>query len=258
MERASTLQQWPTTEPTRSGRTHGIYSSPPPSVPGASTDSASASGGRSRLPGNSKKAVSLTNYIVCIHTEDVSFTSLPPVRLVLIKLQKPSESAHTQTGVYFKPKYGLRAPTDSPSTTEFIKGFDRIGLSFEFSIRARMTDIFAPFLEQRLLQHMETNGLELRNVEGIDVLPEAVLDFTTFNHAWQFLTVAYTGRKGGGGSILHPHTSTHSSQLDVSTVIRLAKKIPAPSPPKADRMLIIVGQYSRLRHTRFAASHPSF
>lgn len=57
MERASTLQQWPTTEPTRSGRTHGIYSSPPPSVPGASTDSASASGGRSRLPGNSKKAV---------------------------------------------------------------------------------------------------------------------------------------------------------------------------------------------------------
>lgn len=163
-----------------------------------------------------------------------------------------------QTGVYFKPKYRLRAPTNSPSTTEFIKEFDCIGLSFEFSIRAHMTDIFAPFLKQCLLQHMETNDLELCNVEGIDVLPKAVLDFTTFNHAWQFLTMAYTRRKGGGGSILHPHTSMHSSQLDVATVIHLAKKIPAPSPPKADRMLIIVGQYSCLPHSRFAASHPSF
>lgn len=77
MERASMLQQWLTTEPTHSGRTHGIYSSLPPSVPGASTDSASASGGRLHLPGNSKKAVSLTNYIVCIYTKDLSFTLLP-------------------------------------------------------------------------------------------------------------------------------------------------------------------------------------
>lgn len=72
MERATTLQQWPTTEPTRSGRTHGIYSSPPPSVPAASTRSASGSGSSSRLPGPNKKIAVLHNYIVCIHTEDVS------------------------------------------------------------------------------------------------------------------------------------------------------------------------------------------
>ncbi|KAH9849990.1 hypothetical protein C2E23DRAFT_887706 [Lenzites betulinus] len=89
---------------------------------------------------------------------------------------------------------------------------------------------------------MEEKGLELRNVEGLAVLPEAAFDLTTFEHAWQFLVVKYTARNEDSyGATLHPQTDPHSSCLTVAGMGRSAKKIPRFPPPHSEKGLIIIG-----------------
>lgn len=116
-----------------------------------------------------------------------------------------------------------------------------MGLAFEISIRARPADLIGPLLEERLAQHMEAKGLELREVEGLAVLPEAVLDVRTFDHAWKFMTPTYAPRKGSEGAILHSQMDPHSSRVTVNDMNRMAKRIATPAPPNADKAIIIVG-----------------
>lgn len=89
---------------------------------------------------------------------------------------------------------------------------------------------------------MEAKGLELRNVEGVSVLPEATFDLTTFNHAWQFLCVKYTGRNEEAyGAAFHEQRDPHSSCVTIAEVTRSVRKIPRFPPPNAEKGLIVIG-----------------
>ncbi|KAI9058749.1 hypothetical protein FKP32DRAFT_1680468 [Trametes sanguinea] len=121
---------------------------------------------------------------------------------------------------------------------------------FQFDIRARGSDIAALSLQPHLERHLRNTGLQLRGVEDVQLRPEAIGDYFSFNYAWQFLTLSSKGRSTAavtvGGPQFHPQHNPHSSALKFATLNQQADRIPALPPPDGDKRVILIAPVKRV------------
>ncbi|KAI0325882.1 hypothetical protein GY45DRAFT_1383890 [Cubamyces sp. BRFM 1775] len=171
---------------------------------------ASASTGR-RPPGHNN--LTTWNCIVIIHTEDWAIVS------------------NTHTGRLFNKEYYLRTPLTTGEMGPFVQRFRDLGLAFNLTILARPDDKMVLHLQRPLESHMDTHGLELRNVEGVPLstLPGSTdEEASTFSNAWQFLAVHPQARSSSyGGPVIKAIKDSHTGSITVSQLIQRAKKLAA-------------------------------
>ncbi|TFK79326.1 hypothetical protein K466DRAFT_606228 [Polyporus arcularius HHB13444] len=191
-------------------RTHGAY--------GNAAAAASLTATRGWRPGTT--ASQSLMFIVVIHPENFN----------------PILGADASALSFFTTEFP-RAPPDSNSMADFVARFRALGLAFDLPIIAKKEDLFAPFVERQLAQHMQARCLYLRPCEG---MPDLQILPTDPLAEWQFLHAKSVGRNSFMGPKLHILGRPGTQVCTVGKMQRMAEKMPQLPPPQEKGLVVII------------------
>ncbi|RDX43189.1 hypothetical protein OH76DRAFT_1422087 [Lentinus brumalis] len=163
----------------------------------------------------------------------VSNLPLPPSHL---SSGSSSSTADASALSFFTTEFP-RAPPDSNSMADFVARFRALGLAFDLPIIAKKEDLFAPFIERQLAQHMQARCLYLRPHEG---MPDLQILPTDPLAEWQFLHAKSVGRNSFMGPKLHILGRPGTQVCTVGKMQRMAEKLPQLPPPQEKGLVVII------------------
>ena len=126
-----------------------------------------------------------------------------------------------------------------------VKRFRDMGLAFNLDVMARPSERMVSHLQRPLESHMDTNGLELRNVEHVEPPLLSTDGSSTFSKAWQFMAVHPHARPSAafGGPALKPINDVNTDEVTIGMLNQRArKKLPPLSLPFGRHLVIFVGE----------------